>query len=180
MLSTASVAPLPWLPLPHNHLGPPRTASALQAAAAACAPEQGCVSWQAPLGVEAHAVKLGVVGAARHKRPAAHAAGRLCAVAQLCGQLAGRAVSTHQHTPLHLGARCCGDSPQACGFVKRGTSDLQQGSNKSGDLTLQRTWIPKPLHTVAPSEQKNCLKSPDSDSRAVGQAGHFMCSCMCR
>lgn len=127
-------------PCPTTNTLTPRPTSALQAAAAAaCAPEQGCVSWQAPLGVEAHAVKLGVVGAARHKRPAAHTAGRLCAVAQLSGQLAGRAVSTHQHAALHLGARCCGDGPQACGLVKGGTSDLQQGRNKSSDLTLHES-----------------------------------------
>jgi hypothetical protein len=74
-------------------------------------PEQSCIAGQAPLGVEAHAIKLGIVGATRHKGPAAHAPGCLSAVAQLGGQLAGGTVSTHQHTALHLGT-CAGGTTQ--------------------------------------------------------------------
>ncbi len=40
--------------------------------------EQGCVSWQTPLGIETHTVKLGIVGAALHKGTAAHTAWGLC------------------------------------------------------------------------------------------------------
>mmetsp|Transcript_2432 Transcript_2432/g.6209 ORF Transcript_2432/g.6209 Transcript_2432/m.6209 type:complete len:375 (-) Transcript_2432:571-1695(-) len=88
-------------------------------------PEDGGVAGQGPAGVEAHTVKVGVVGAALHEGARAHALGGLRAVAHLHGQLGGGAVGDHQHAALDHGTGGGGHGPQAAGLVKLGLSHLK-------------------------------------------------------
>eukprot|EP00955_Chlamydomonas_euryale_P023591 249121-Chlamydomonas_euryale.AAC.12 len=91
----------------------------------ASAPEDGGVSGQRPLGVEAHAVKVGLVGAALDKRARAHALGRRGAVAELGGELGRGAISDDEAAAGDLAAVGRGDCPQASLLVERGADDLK-------------------------------------------------------
>lgn len=83
------------------------------------------VPGQRPLGVETHAVKVGVVRRALDKRARAHAARRLGAVAQPRGQAARRAVGNDQLAPPDARPAGRHDRPHALLGVERRVDHLE-------------------------------------------------------
>lgn len=88
-------------------------------------PEDGSVTRQRPLGVEADTVKVGVVCPALNKRSRAHSLGGLSAVPELGGKLGGGTIGDHEHAALDLVSLCGGDSPETSSLVKLGRDNLE-------------------------------------------------------